>query len=428
MEKVFDYTQSICPVCRKILPAKIYFKNGKTIMEKTCPEHGKFKALHRWDSEKLYRLISTVYTEKQEIMCSSPLKCEKCGKHPIGTKELGVFVTKKCNLKCPFCFLRRLKVSTDELYINQFRKIVKIHSDKKVIAFGSAEVSLRKDLFKILAFLKNKGFYTQIITNGIRTSDEGFVRRLKDVGIDSVGISFDLNPKAYKKLRGVSLVKQFHKSIENFKKYSINFEINAVLIKENIKDVGNLLKFAAENGAYAVSLSSYRDIINKKHYLSFGMTKKIETLCKEFNINFEELRRLVKYRYMGEKIRDYMLFDSYKTHPCHIFFHFYYKNGKLLKFNDTFEFKVLYAALNIVSKDIFLKALKKLRNINAFKRFTDNIFSRYSYYDKRMLSVAVLVFANKYDIDLRYLQNCDGFVIAKNAHIENPIPYCYLTL
>ena len=147
MEKIFDLTKSICPVCRNILPARIYFKNGKTIMEKECPKHGKFTALHFWDSEKLYRLIDSAYKEEKEIICSSPLDCEKCNKHSVFSTQLGIFMTKKCNLNCPFCCLKRFKVSIDELNMDDIKKIAKTHSEKKLISLGAAEVTMRKDLF-----------------------------------------------------------------------------------------------------------------------------------------------------------------------------------------------------------------------------------------------------------------------------------------
>ena len=34
-------TQSLCPECKKVVPARIFESEGKVLMEKTCPEHGK---------------------------------------------------------------------------------------------------------------------------------------------------------------------------------------------------------------------------------------------------------------------------------------------------------------------------------------------------------------------------------------------------
>ena len=36
-------TKSICPVCYRIIDAKLYEENGAVYMEKSCAEHGTFK-------------------------------------------------------------------------------------------------------------------------------------------------------------------------------------------------------------------------------------------------------------------------------------------------------------------------------------------------------------------------------------------------
>ncbi|NAY89942.1 MAG: radical SAM protein, partial [Desulfurococcales archaeon] len=39
-EKLVKYTQSICPICERLLPAIIVEREGKLFIRKECPEHG----------------------------------------------------------------------------------------------------------------------------------------------------------------------------------------------------------------------------------------------------------------------------------------------------------------------------------------------------------------------------------------------------
>jgi uncharacterized radical SAM superfamily Fe-S cluster-containing enzyme len=47
-------TKSICPVCYRIIDAKLYEENGAVYMEKSCAEHGTFKDLC-WSDYRLYK-------------------------------------------------------------------------------------------------------------------------------------------------------------------------------------------------------------------------------------------------------------------------------------------------------------------------------------------------------------------------------------
>ena len=36
-------TESLCPECSKVIPAREFEEDGKVMMDKTCPEHGRFR-------------------------------------------------------------------------------------------------------------------------------------------------------------------------------------------------------------------------------------------------------------------------------------------------------------------------------------------------------------------------------------------------
>jgi 7,8-dihydro-6-hydroxymethylpterin dimethyltransferase len=46
-------TDSLCPECKKIISATLYESDGKVMMEKTCPEHGKVTDVY-WSDAEMY--------------------------------------------------------------------------------------------------------------------------------------------------------------------------------------------------------------------------------------------------------------------------------------------------------------------------------------------------------------------------------------
>jgi len=47
-------TQSLCPICRKVLDAEIFDEDGKVWIRRTCPDHGEAKNLY-WSDVGMYR-------------------------------------------------------------------------------------------------------------------------------------------------------------------------------------------------------------------------------------------------------------------------------------------------------------------------------------------------------------------------------------
>ena len=109
MREIIGKTLSICPRCFKRIPATLYEEDGKVYMEKTCPEHGKFKDLY-WSDAQLYREFNRyeyigsveVTHTKREKGC--PYDCGLCPNHKTTTILANIDLTNRCNLNCPICF------------------------------------------------------------------------------------------------------------------------------------------------------------------------------------------------------------------------------------------------------------------------------------------------------------------------------------
>ena len=85
--KLLDNTTSLCPVCLKEIAAKVVSSKGVVYLEKECTKHGKFRAKHVWDDEKIYKFIRSL-----------PIKDKK------SAEILTLNLTSRCNQSCPYCY------------------------------------------------------------------------------------------------------------------------------------------------------------------------------------------------------------------------------------------------------------------------------------------------------------------------------------
>jgi len=116
-----------------------------------------------------------------------------------------------------------------------------------LINFGGGEALLKKDIFELVRYCKDKGFRTNIATNGY-IIDEDMAKRIADSGLDSVNISLDsLDEKVHDYLRGVpGVFRNVMNAIEYLDKYCSNFEIEicSVIYDINQDGVIDLVKWA----------------------------------------------------------------------------------------------------------------------------------------------------------------------------------------
>ena len=109
--RVFSATESVCPVCLRVIPAERGVgDDGYIHMRKTCPEHGSFDVLLweggivdylKWDTagEGGNRPPVTV-----PAAAGCPNSCGLCENHESAGCCVLLELTDRCNLHCPVCF------------------------------------------------------------------------------------------------------------------------------------------------------------------------------------------------------------------------------------------------------------------------------------------------------------------------------------
>lgn len=254
---VFGRTQSVCPVCLRVIEAEKVSEPDGINLRKVCPEHGQFETLI-WDGDlKSYvawqssNSASDPPVNGKEPNNGCPNDCGLCTEHLRKGCCMLLELTNRCNLRCPVCFASAgtaepYDLSIDEIS-SQFDFLME-HGGPFNIQLSGGEPTLRDDLPEIIRLGRSKGFtFFQLNTNGIRLAEEpDYARSLKEAGLNTVYLQFDgVTDDVYMKLRGLPLYDLKLKAIDN----SVSAGLGVVLVPViapgvNDKQAGDILRLA----------------------------------------------------------------------------------------------------------------------------------------------------------------------------------------
>lgn len=160
-------------------------------------------------------------------------------------KSIQFEITRRCNLRCQHCYLEDY-LGKDELTTEEVFDLIDQAAAIGVTSFHitGGEPLVRKDLKEVLAYIKEKGLYGQLYTNGTLLNDK-FIEYLKDMNISVVKISLDgFNAETHDQFRRAkNSYKKAIESIRKLQKAGIPVEVGSVINKVNIKEAGQLINF-----------------------------------------------------------------------------------------------------------------------------------------------------------------------------------------
>ncbi len=244
-------TRSVCPVCLRNLPAQLSRQeDGRVFLQKRCPEHGAFQVLV-WQGKLDFEQWSQ---DAEPLSPGSGLHCpEGCGicrEHEVGTCCALLEVTRRCNLRCRYCFANGGSPEEDPSLEEMKAAIREIAGQcgQPLIQFSGGEPTLRDDLPELIRYAREAGCrYVQINTNGIRLAqDPEYARRLAAAGLDIVFLQFDGTQDAiYQELRGMPLLELKKDAIRICGELRIGVTLVPTVVKGvNDQNLGELIQLA----------------------------------------------------------------------------------------------------------------------------------------------------------------------------------------
>jgi hypothetical protein len=302
-------TSSICPVCLKIVPARIFSEDGKVFMEKRCHEHGDFKELY-WSDLRLYEKFHKYGCDGQgvdgvlEASQGCPYDCGLCQNHLTPTLLGNIDLTRRCNMSCPVCFAD----SGGRIYepsLEQIRAMLQnLRNDMPVpcpsVQFSGGEPTLRQDLPEIIALARKMGFsQIQIATNGlILAEDLDLCRALERSGLNTVYLQFDgVTAAPYEVVRGRDVFPQKLQTLENFRRAHMTSTVLVPTLVRGVNDhqVGDIVRFASKN----------LDTVKGVNFQPISFSGRIEAVARDAQrITIPDLLLLLEEQTAGEVSRE----------------------------------------------------------------------------------------------------------------------------
>jgi uncharacterized radical SAM superfamily Fe-S cluster-containing enzyme len=252
-------TSSVCPVCLQVVEASLVSKESAVYLTKECPEHGASE-LKVWpDVEHYHWMNSFSFPHALPKVVTSleqgcPRDCGPCVKHLRKPTLVEIEVTRRCNLRCPVCFMSADAAEADPSLLDLeqlFKKIREQAGTAPGIQITGGEPTVRRDLPEIVRLGREAGFEgIEVNTNGIVISrDFDYLVRLQEAGLTGIYLQFDgLTPSLYTQIRGADLLATKLAAIENCRRAGIQVVLAMTVIDgTNLDQVGNVLRFALEN-------------------------------------------------------------------------------------------------------------------------------------------------------------------------------------
>jgi uncharacterized radical SAM superfamily Fe-S cluster-containing enzyme len=258
-ERHISKTTSICPECNRVIGAEVFERDGKVLIRKECPEHGKVEEVY-WSDYEMYKRaqkfardgkgLDNPNVTKKNPVC--PYDCGLCNLHKSHTALANIAVTNRCDLRCWYCFFYAAKQGyVYEPSLGQIREMVSILRGQRpvpcnAVQLTGGEPTLRHDLIDIVNICREEGIeHIQLNTNGIELSrNPGLAVELRKAGVNTIYLSFDgvtpeSNPKNHWEIPQI---------LDNFRKAGLGTVLVPTVIKGiNDHEIGDILRFGFRN-------------------------------------------------------------------------------------------------------------------------------------------------------------------------------------
>ncbi len=166
-------------------------------------------------------------------------------------------LTKKCNLRCPHCYMEAGRAAARELTTGECLALLgEMHAlGTEMLILTGGEPLLRKDIFQIAQEASRLGIWVVMGTNGVLVTNK-VAEKMVECGIKGVGISIDsADPARHNAFRGGRNAWQFSvRALEICRTHGLEVLVQTTVMEENYDEIPELLDFARDKGAWAFNL------------------------------------------------------------------------------------------------------------------------------------------------------------------------------
>ena len=252
-------TQSLCPECLALVPAKIIAKGARVYFRKRCPTHGVREdfvcsdvALYDQMEYSVPGKIPLEHGVEPDKGC--PYDCGLCTEHEQHTCIGLVEVTSSCNLRCPMCYASSGPGGSHLSFEDCARSIdrlVAVEGQAEVLQLSGGEPTIHPEFLRVLEYAVSRPIdIVMINTNGVRFAhDEAMLDAVAAHGPRvEVYLQFDgFDDRGSQALRGEALVQTKLKAVEALGRRGIKTSLVCTLQPGvNDHEIGAIVRFGID--------------------------------------------------------------------------------------------------------------------------------------------------------------------------------------
>jgi len=189
---------------------------------------------------------------------------------PTAPYRMDLALTYRCNNECPHCYNARPR-DFAEIATSQWKQIINRLWEIGIphIVFTGGEPTLRSDLPDLIAHAESIGQITGLNTNARRLSDENFLTKLVEAGLDHVQITVESHDPAIhdSMVHAKEAWKQTIAGLSNALDTPLYVMTNTTMLRQNSPYLAETLDFLAEVGVPTIGLNA---LIYSGHGLNVG--------------------------------------------------------------------------------------------------------------------------------------------------------------
>jgi uncharacterized radical SAM superfamily Fe-S cluster-containing enzyme len=258
-------TQSICPRCKAVLDAELIAREGRVVLSRSCPDHGRFEAVIYGDAERYVEIQrfdkpgEEPLQRQTETLRGCPRDCGICPEHAQHTCIGVIEVDTACNLDCPICFAESGSGPQEHGYSLSLEQVESMldaflaaEGEPEAVQLSGGEPSIHPQILAMLAAARKRGIpLVMLNTNGIRLArDPRFAPALAELGVH-VYLQFDgFSEETQLAIRGKALTGEKLRALDRCAEAGLGVSLAAAVERGvNELEVGQIVRFGVEHPA-----------------------------------------------------------------------------------------------------------------------------------------------------------------------------------
>ena len=245
----FTTVRGMCRGCRQIVPARVFFRNGRVWQQSLCPRCPPAPpALIASDEGWYLDNVPRGFADRSPLPGSHPPRlgcphdCGPCAWHASPCQLPVISITNACNLRCPICFTYNRRDRVFFMPTEEMRKTV----DALIAATGpidlinitGGEPTLHPEIIEVLSCCRRPEIgRVTMNSNGLRlAADLALCEQLAELGV-CVVLSFNTFDRATAiRMHGADVLDAKLQAIENLTRAGVRMTLLNVMARDINED------------------------------------------------------------------------------------------------------------------------------------------------------------------------------------------------